>query len=78
MTLNFGPMTRVEKLMKSLQNHIFMTPENNTHFLEQSRRMLEDVYLRNSDALLENQDSNTQAQDSNQSNMDNTIASLAI
>lgn len=82
MSLNFGPMSRVEKLMKSLQKHLFMSPENNNHFLEQSRRMLQDIYINNIGTLLENQSNDPQknqlAQDSNQNNMETTVASLAI
>jgi hypothetical protein len=59
-----------------------MSPENNNHFLEQSRRMLQDIYINNIGTLLENQSNDPQknqlAQDSNQNNMETTVASLAI
>jgi hypothetical protein len=80
MSLNFGSMTRVEKLMSSLQKHLFMNPENNQRFLEQSRRMIQDVYINNNGTLFEsnNAQKDQLTQDSNQNNMENTVASLAI
>lgn len=41
MNLLYGDITRLEKLMRSLKNHLFMSPENNEKFLLDLKEMIQ-------------------------------------
>lgn len=69
MNLRYGDITRLDKLMRSLKNHLFMSPENNEKFLSDLKQMIEKNFGIESDLI---------TQESPQKQMDRLVHSLAI
>lgn len=64
-------MTRLEKLLRSLKNHIFMGAEENKKFLVQVNHMIQNIYV--------GEPIHTVTQDNDFSqNVDKMVDSLAI
>jgi hypothetical protein len=83
MDLQYGEVSRLDKLMLSLKNHLFMGPENNEKFLSDVRFMIEKDYSNHTDDKKQQGEySNTEhtklTQESKQRQMDNIVNSLAI
>lgn len=76
MKLQYGETSRLDKLIHSLKNHLFMEPENNEKFLSDLRHMIQNNFNN------ENEDNSTDhallTQESRQKQMDNIVNSLAI
>ncbi|KAG2228954.1 hypothetical protein INT48_008022 [Thamnidium elegans] len=69
MNLRYGDITRLEKLMRSLKNHLFMSPENNEKFLLDLKEMIQKNFHGNGTLL---------SQEEIPKQMDTIIRSLAI
>ncbi|KAI8083316.1 uncharacterized protein B0P05DRAFT_536897 [Gilbertella persicaria] len=71
MKSKYGAMTRLEKLLRSLKGHLFMSTEENTNFLLTLSRMIHTLYMG------QNED-NASTNKSSQENNENVINSLTI
>lgn len=83
MKLQYGQVSRLEKLMRSLKNHLFMDPEeNNDKFLSYLRGMMIEKSFVDGEATKEEKRKNEkmmQTQESSQQmHMDHIVNSLSI
>lgn len=83
MKLQYGQVSRLEKLMRSLKNHLFMDPEeNNDKFLSDLRGMMIEKSFVDGEATKEEKRKNEkmmQTQESSQQmHMDHIVNSLSI
>ncbi|KAI8389413.1 hypothetical protein BD560DRAFT_381551 [Blakeslea trispora] len=49
---NYGTMTRLEKLLRSLKSHIFMSAEDNANFLIEVNKLIQTLYLNEQQTVL--------------------------
>lgn len=73
MKLPYGETNRLDKLIFSLKNHLFMEPDKNEEFLSDLKKMIQDSFHND-----ENTEHSLLTQESRQKQMDNIVNSLAI
>lgn len=74
MKLPYGETNRLDKLIYSLKNHLFMEPDKNEEFLSDLKKMIQNSFHNEGN----NAEHSLLTQESRQKQMDTLVNSLAI